>query len=261
MDTDSGLSWLSYCMFATAGLLVLGKLRFLATAVALPLSVDVDLARSFFSHESPLGSTMADEYHLRSMDAFLACVITCISTFLWRGAWGIMDKCLLPQQPAVSFAISLGLGFGITTLAYVVQFPAVKWMRSLSFVPGLFVHDALALFGFLGVINVWRGVFLFFDTVLHAGLPATLRLPVAAAVVATSVPLLMLLRLSKNLLLCGVQRDVLGPLPFNCRCLSRLLQARSLISYVAPRPTQAWRPGRMLVHIPRDTDGKTETLI
>ena len=39
-----------------------------------------------------------------------------------------------------------------------------------------------------------------------------------------AVLLLMLLRMGKNLLLCGVQRDLIEPLPFNCRCLSRLLQ-------------------------------------
>ena len=57
-----------------------------------------------------------------------------------------------------------------------------------------------------------------------ADLDTSLRLGVAAGISAVSVLALMLFRMSKNLLLCGVQRDLIGPLPFNCRCLSRLLQ-------------------------------------
>ena len=50
---------------------------------------------------------LADDYHLRTMDAFLAVVLTCISTFLWRGLWGFFDKIVLPGDPPVSSAISL----------------------------------------------------------------------------------------------------------------------------------------------------------
>ena len=59
-----------------------------------------------------------------------------------------------------------------------------------------------------------------------ADLDQCLRLGAAAGVTSASVLLLMLLRMGKNLLLSGVQRDLLEPLPFNCRCLSRLLQVR-----------------------------------
>ncbi|XP_043194488.1 uncharacterized protein LOC122366368 isoform X1 [Amphibalanus amphitrite] len=263
MDTDSGLSWFSYGMFAVAGFVVLAKLRFLNTCVALPLGVDVDLPKTFFSFESPLDTTLSDDYHLRTMDAFLSVVLTCISTFLWRGLWGFFDKIVLPGDPPVSTAISLGVGFVVCALSYAIQWPVVRWYRQLPFVPALTAHDLLALFGLTGVINVWRGVFLFFDVILPADMEPSLRLGSAAAVSVVSVLLLMLFRMSKNLLLCGVQRDLIGPLPFNCRCLSRLLQAKSLISYVAPKPTARPIPipGQMFVHIPRDIDGKPETLI
>ena len=59
-----------------------------------------------------------------------------------------------------------------------------------------------------------------------ADLDPALRLGAAAGVMAGSVLLLMTFRMGKNLLLSGVQRDLIGPLPFNCRCLSRLLQVR-----------------------------------
>jgi len=225
MDTESGTSWKSYGLFAAAGLAVLIKLRFLATCIALPLSVSVDLSKAFFTHESPLDVTLADDYHLRSMDAFLAVVITCVTTFLWRGCWGVMDKLVLPEAPVTSLAVSLGIGLCLTAGCYVAQFWLASWLRSLSLLPGLVARDALVLVAFVGIVNVWRGVFLFFDTVLTLDLPARLRLGTAAGVVAVSVLLLMLLRLGKNLLLCGVQRDMVGPLPFNCSFVDQLCGA------------------------------------
>ena len=61
MDTESGLSWFSYGMFALAGFVLLAKLRFLNTCVALPLAVDVDLHKTFFIHESPLQTTVSEQ--------------------------------------------------------------------------------------------------------------------------------------------------------------------------------------------------------
>ena len=73
-----------------------------------------------------------------------------------------------------------------------------------------------------------RGVYGRYRTDLPLLRPADmdqpLRLGLAAGISVCSALLLMLFRMSKNLLLCGVQRDLIGPLPFNCRCLSRLLQ-------------------------------------
>ena len=66
MDTESGLSWFSYGMFALAGFVLLAKLRFLNTSVALPLGVDVDLPKTFFRHESPLQTTVSARINIRA---------------------------------------------------------------------------------------------------------------------------------------------------------------------------------------------------
>jgi hypothetical protein len=83
-------------------------------------------------------------------------VVGSLVVFVWRGLWVVMDDVLLPGTPTSYFA-SLGIGYAIFLLCFVLQSPAAQTSARLPLIPRIIFEDVFVFGANFGAVNVWRG--------------------------------------------------------------------------------------------------------
>lgn len=148
-----------YISFSTC-LLVLIGIKGVGSLVGLPFIVPMDhRQKDVFIYPTMFQRDSAENVWMYILDcAFSVCVIGTLVVFVWRGTWSLLDTYLYPENFVISTWLSLGIGYGIVGLTFLLQ-PPIKYLaKELSGIPRLLIVDLYLLFSFCGTVNVWRGI-------------------------------------------------------------------------------------------------------
>ncbi|OQV12596.1 hypothetical protein BV898_13161 [Hypsibius exemplaris] len=164
-DYYSGVNVPSACFSLVFGTSLLICLRASCNGVASPLGTAFDEHRSFFIIQTRFRAPADKPLFLLLDSVFSVTVIGCLVIFEWRGIWVLLDLLLFPEDSTASLIICLVFGYAICIIIDILQDQAIAlsaylesknhWFLRLAF------EDAYLLIAKLGVIAVWRGIWIF----------------------------------------------------------------------------------------------------
>lgn len=137
------------------------------TSLARPLLNDKHYDIPSCTTHSPSKSTSNyySFYKFYFADMFIAAfIITPLVNIHWRGAWDLLDLCLLPNDPRTSAFVSLFLGLIVLYSIYLIQnFLQNFYEKNQANFFGQFMARFYTLFIALAYINQWRGLWNLLD--------------------------------------------------------------------------------------------------
>lgn len=110
-------------------------------------------------------STYRSFYKFYLADMFIAAfIITPLVNIHWRGAWDLLDLCLLPNDPRSSALVSLIVGLVVLYSIYLIQNILQNFYeKNQTNFFGQFMARFYTLFIALAYINQWRGLWNLLD--------------------------------------------------------------------------------------------------
>lgn len=157
-------SAVSTVVVGIGGLLVVRGLR---NVVASPCVLLTDHEKDYFLITTLFQTKETEKPYLFLLDlTFSVVVVASFAVFVWRGSWILLDLFLFPQDDKWSAWGSCVLGATLTLLGFLLQWPAARTSRKLTFWSRIIFEDLFILTVNFGTINVWRGVWNVLDIYL-----------------------------------------------------------------------------------------------
>ncbi|GAU89011.1 hypothetical protein RvY_01610 [Ramazzottius varieornatus] len=145
-------------------------LRASCNGISSPLGTAFDEHKSFFLIQTRFRATADRPLFLLADSVFSVAVVGALVIFEWRGLWVLLDLNLYPGKPTESILWCLSVGYLICIGVDVFQNQAAAvsaflqekryWWLRLAF------EDAFLIMAKMGVIAVWRGIWMFCDIVV-----------------------------------------------------------------------------------------------
>ncbi|GAB0100114.1 uncharacterized protein DMENIID0001_161060 [Sergentomyia squamirostris] len=208
LDLHLGHSSNTAIIVTVVTFVILVGIRCVRNTLAPPFVIIMDYRDSAFIFPTRFRIEGVHKPGLYVLDcAFSVLCVGTLVVFVWRGVWLLMDIFLSPNDPELSAFLSLGIGYGIVALIFIIQ-PLMRWTcERLDGIWRLIATDIFLTLSFIGTVNMWRGVWSTIDLYF---LPDSQLLSIWITH-GISLILLALLNCSNSVLLRGVYIDAEEP--------------------------------------------------
>ncbi|KAK9890735.1 hypothetical protein WA026_012083 [Henosepilachna vigintioctopunctata] len=215
---------LTVSLATSSGVVILAFFRSLRNISSPPLVVASDERIGYFQVLTIFRVSSSEKRSLYLLDCiFSTAVIGTLVVSVWRGCFQLLDLLVYPEDKLLSYWVTLIMGYGVVSIAFLLQSPT-KWICDhLPLIPRLIFGDIFIIFSAFGTINTWRGMW---DLLDYYFLPDQKQLS-CWLVYWVSLIFLILMGCSNSLLVRGVFIDAEEPggdsMIFPCHFIRNLL--------------------------------------
>ncbi|XP_019620178.1 PREDICTED: uncharacterized protein LOC109466790 [Branchiostoma belcheri] len=164
LDAHTNVTVLSAVISVVVPLPILLALRACGNLVASPGVILVDFCDAPFRIGTRFAAEASFSWAFAGDVVLTVVIIGSLVVVSWRGLWLLFDIFLFQTDPEHSSWTSVGIGYGTLVLLALLETPVSNLLRKTrELFPRIVLEDIFKLAAWLGVLSVWRGLWLVCD--------------------------------------------------------------------------------------------------
>ncbi|XP_057377434.1 uncharacterized protein LOC130698863 [Daphnia carinata] len=167
LDVYTGIGWTTASMSLVIGVTGLIWLHAFRNIMAPPLVIIVDDPEEYFTFPTMFRTLESKQRHLIALDGlFSVTVVGSLVVLVWRGSFLLLDLVMFPEDVERSAWGSTILGYSSSLFSFALQAPLAVLCSRITGIWRIVVLDVSTAVGYLGSVNVWRGLWNLYDIYL-----------------------------------------------------------------------------------------------